>query len=92
MTHELSNFICHSIIDGLLTNPIKIEVKHDVYGKRQTAGRRLPFAVCCLPFGVLSSCASASRTPESSRSDFSWIGLFSESLQCPPLRFREAPR
>ena len=30
------------------------EVKHDVYGKRQTAGRRLPFAVCRFEFLRLS--------------------------------------
>ena len=29
---------------------IKIEVKHDVYDKRQTAGRRLPFALCRFEF------------------------------------------
>ena len=43
------------------------------YGKRQTVGRHLPFA-------VLSSYASASRTPVSSRSLFSWTGLFSKFL------------
>ena len=57
-----------------------------------TANVRLLVDVCRLPFAVLSSCASASRTPESSRSHFSWTGLFSESLQCPPVPFREAPR
>ena len=30
------------------------EVKHDVYGKRQTAGRRLPLAVCRFEFLRLS--------------------------------------
>ena len=79
------------LLTGMFDFDLNREVKHTFYGKRQTADRRLPFA-------VLSSCASASRKPESSPSLFSWTGLFSvlnkleiNSLQCPPVRFREVP-